>query len=74
MVIEYKIQSVSFTGLCDLLDTGEWIAVYLPTQDYKYKDMMIWLDTYCEKRVRFLAAAFVFEDAQDAIIFKLRWS
>ena len=68
-----KIDCTDFHTLYDAITYDRWTPVFIGTMHYNHKEVTMWLNDHCEKRVKFHAAGFAFEDEQEALIFKLVW-
>ena len=68
-----KLGWVDFPEMCHIIDDPQWAIVYLNTIYYRHQEIMIWLDEYCQSKVRVHGASFGFEDEHEAVMFKLVW-
>ena len=59
-----------------LVDSCAWTRVYLDHMDYDFAtgEITAWANANCQGRFMHLAEDFIFENANDALIFKLKWS
>lgn len=59
-----------------LVDSCRWTRVHLNDYDYDYAtgEIMSWANENCRGRFMNLAEDFIFENANDALMFKLKWS
>lgn len=59
-----------------LVDSCGWTRVFLDHIDYDFdtREIMSWANTNCKGRFMNLAEDFIFENANDALMFKLKWS
>jgi len=59
-----------------LVDSCGWTRVFLDymVYDTKTAEILAWTNANCAGRFMQLAEDFIFENANDALIFKLRWS
>ena len=59
-----------------LVESCGWTRVYLNDYVYDYAtgEITEWANTNCAGRFMHLAEDFIFENAHDALMFKLKWS
>jgi hypothetical protein len=59
-----------------LVDSCGWTRVYLHFTDYdpNTAEIMSWANSNCAGRFMHHAEDFIFENANDALMFKLKWS
>jgi hypothetical protein len=58
-----------------LVDACGWVSVDLSEsyEDYQSIPLKVWADTNCHGKFKHTDSKFLFEHAEDAVIFKLRW-
>ena len=59
-----------------LVDSCAWTRVFLDHMQYDFntEEIMSWANTNCQGRFMNLAEDFIFENANDALVFKLKWT
>lgn len=59
-----------------LVDSCAWTRVYLDHMNYDFAtgEILDWANKNCQGRFMHLAEDFIFENANDALVFKLKWS
>jgi len=59
-----------------LVDSCSWTRVYLDSDVYDFNtgEIMSWANANCAGRFMNFAEDFIFENANDAVMFKLKWS
>ena len=69
------IRCVGFDECFYILKNDKTVTpVYLSTIYYDHDNIVTWLEENCRNSVTFHCAAFMFEDSNEALLFKLRWS